>query len=206
MSRPAVGCINGLDTAPASRTLASVSSRAPTTRTLLRFPGPLALLRVLSGEVPSLHHADAARVFLGDERLWDWPGVREFGALSVFDADRFGPAPHGVDGWYTCPVQALGPDDALYVPDAECASLVAGCRTARAARRRLPPDHGPRVERARAAMVAYDAVAAHVEAARTRGLTSGQPTALPPALRGLLNRPLHMLTPAERAALVEALV
>lgn len=179
-----------------------MSSTATRTRTLLRFPGPLALLRVLAGEAPCLHHAEASRVFLGDERLWDWPGVREFGALAVFDVDRFGPVPHGIEGWYTCPVQPLGPDDALYVPDAECASMVAGCRNARAARRRLPPDLAPRIERARAAMVAYDAAAAHVEAARTRGLPPGLPT----ALRPLLNRPMHMLTPAERAALVEALV
>ena len=174
-------------------------------RTLLRFPGPLVLLRVLAGERPTLHQPGAARVFLGDERLWDWPGVREFGALALFDADRFSPEPHGIEGWFTSAVALidplLGPEDTLYVPDAECASMVSACRTARAARRRLPPDHGPRVERARAAMVAYDGAAAQVEAGRARGAAS----TLPPALRALLNRPLHMLTPAERAALVQAL-
>ena len=139
---------------------------APPPRMLLRFPGPLALQRVLAGERPTLHHADAPRVFLGDDRLWDWPGVREFGALAILDADRFAPVPHGIDGWFTCAVRPLGPDDALYVPDPECARAVSGARTARTARRRLPDEYGTRVERARAAMADYDALAARIEAAR----------------------------------------
>lgn len=181
-----------------------MASTARTPRTLLRFPGPLALLRVLGGERPTLHHADAPRVFLGDERLWDWPGLRPFGALAVFDADRFDPAPHEVAGWFTCAVRPLGPDDALYVPDAEAAGVVSGCRTARTARRRLAtalPDHAARVARARALMQAYDADAASVDAARA----DGRALALPAPVRGLLNRPLHLLDADERRRLVAAL-
>jgi hypothetical protein len=173
-------------------------------RTLLRFPGPLALLKVLGGERPTLHHADAPRVFLGDHRLWDWPDVRSFGALAVLDADRFEPVPHDIEGWYTCAVVPLGAEDAVYVPDAECAGVVTGCRTARTARRRLTtavPDLAARVAQARAAMVAYDADAAAVDAARSEPRAA----ALPAPLRALLNRPLHLLEADERRRLVAAL-
>jgi hypothetical protein len=49
-------------------------------------------------------------------------------------------------------------------------------------------------------MRAYDALAAAVEAARDAG-ESGSIPRWPASLRALLNRPLHLLTAAERAAL-----
>lgn len=173
-------------------------------RTLLRFPGPLALLKVLGGERPTLHHADAPRVFLGDDRLWDWPGVRAFGALAVLDADRFEPVPHDIAGWYTCAVRPLGADDAVFVPDPECAGVVAGARTARTARRRLAtavPDLAARVAQAQAAMLTYDADAAAVDAVRA----DPRVQTLPAPVRSLLNRPLHLLDADERRQLVAAL-
>jgi hypothetical protein len=171
-----------------------------TPRTLLRFPGPLALLRVLEGAPPTLHRAGETRVFLADERLWDWPGPADFGALAVFDADRFAPEPHPTPGWYVCRVATLAPGDALYVPDAESAAAVFGAPSAEAARPRLPPQHGRRVAIRLDAMRAYDALAAAVEAARDAG-ESGSIPRWPASLRALLNRPLHLLTAAERAAL-----
>ncbi len=170
-------------------------------RTLLRFPGPLALLRVLEGAPPTLHRAGETRVFLADERLWNWPGPADFGALAVFDADRFDPEPHPTPGWYVCRVAPLTPDDALFVPDAESAAAVLGSPSAEAARPRRPPQHDARVEARRAAMRVYDALAAAVEAARDAGETGPIPR-WPAALRALLNRPLHLLTAAERSALV----
>jgi hypothetical protein len=173
-------------------------------RTLLRFPGPLALARVLAGERPTLHRAGETRVFLADERLWDWPGPTSFGALAVFDADRFAPEPHPTPGWYVCRVAPLEADDALYVPDAESAAAVVGASSARDAVPRLPPRHDARVAERAAAIRAYDRLAAAVEAAREAG-ERGPVPGWPAALRGLLHRPLHLLTPAERDALAAVL-
>lgn len=158
-------------------------------RALLRYPGPLALLRVLEGEAPALHHPEAPQVFLGDDRLWAWPGVREFGALALLDADRLGPIPHPViDGWYTCAVRPLSRREVLYVPDAECAQCVQPAPNATAARKHLPADYDRRVAAAASAMRAYDE-------ALSRVLATGHP----------LHQPLHMFPPAERAALLRRL-
>lgn len=175
-------------------------------RTLWRFPGPLALARVLDGAPATLHHDDAAAVYLGDLGLWDWPGVAEFGALSIFGADRWAPRPGAVDGWFVIDPAPVDPSAVLYVPDRRCAAAVAGAADAADARRRLPAHYAGAVGEARQAIERYDRVSRRVvDRLRTldghgRGLDG-----LPERWRRDARTPLHMLSPAARERLARAL-
>lgn len=169
--------------------------------TLWRFPGPLALGRVLAGEPPTLHHPDAGRVFVGDDRLWSWPGVAEFGALTLFDAARYAPRPGPVDGWFVIDPQPLDPARVLYVPDQSTARRVAGARDAAEARARLGEGYGPALAEVERAIARYDAVGRRVIA----GLDALGEAGIPPDWRSEALTPLHMLPPARRDALADAL-
>lgn len=182
------------------------SPATPSRRTLWRFPGPLPLARVLDGAPPTLHHADATAVYLGDLSLWDWPGVAEFGALSIFDADRLDPRPAEVDGWFVVAPATLDAGRVLYVPDRRCAVAVAGAADAAAARIRLPEHHAAAVTEARRAMARYDRVSQRVtERLRTLDARGRGLDALPERWRDDARTPLHMLPPARRERLSRAL-
>ncbi len=171
------------------------------TLTLWRFPGPIALLDVLGGAPATLHHDGAEVAWLGDSTLWDWPGVAEFGALTVFGAERLEPAPGAVAGWYTVAVRSLEPNAVLYVPDRGCARAVAGALDADAARARLPAGYDAAVGEARRAMARYDTVSQRVvDAIETLG-----DDGIPMPWRRAARTPLHMLRRAEREALADAL-
>ncbi len=175
-------------------------------RTLWRFPGPLALGRILDGAPPALHHTAATEVYLGDLTLWDWPGVAEFGALSIFDADRLGPRPGAVAGWFTVAPATLDAAHVLYVPDRRCAARVAGAPDAAAARARLPGHYAAGVAEARRAMERYDAVSRRVvERLRALDDSGAGVDALPARWRAPARTPLHMQPPARREALARAL-
>lgn len=171
------------------------------TLTLWRFPGPIALLDVLAGAPPTLHHAEAEVAWLGDLSLWDWPGVAEFGALAVFDAGRFEPAPGAVTGWYTVAVRPLDGARALYVPDRGCARAVAGAVDAAEARTRLPAGYDAAVGEARRAMARYDTVSKRV----VRAIETLGDDGIPMTWRRAAQTPLHMLPRVEREALADAL-
>lgn len=169
--------------------------------TLWRFPGPIALLDVLAGAAPTLHHDAASIAYLGDDTLWDWPGVAEFGALTLFGADRLDPRPAEVAGWYTAPVQRLDPGAVLYVPDRGCARAVDRAPDAAAARRCLPPGYDAAVGEARRAMARYDMISQRVVTAR-EALGDDR---IPARWRRAAHTPLHLLPRAEREALADAL-
>lgn len=171
------------------------------TLTLWRFPGPIALLDVLGGAQPTLHHDGAERAWLGDATLWDWPGVAEFGALTVFGAERFEPAPGAVAGWYTVAVRPLDPAGVLYVPDRGCARAVDGALDADAARARLPTGYAAAVGEARRAMAQYDTVSQRV----ARAIETLGDDGIPMPWRRAARTPLHMLPRVEREALADAL-
>ncbi|MCB9529235.1 MAG: hypothetical protein H6701_12780 [Myxococcales bacterium] len=169
--------------------------------TLWRFPGPIALLDVLAGARPTLHHDAATAAYLGDDTLWDWPGVAEFGALTIFGADRLDPRPAAIAGWYTVPVGPLDPGAVLYVPDRGCARAVDAAPDAAAARARLPLGYDAAVGEARRAMARYDLISRRVVAAR-EALGEAR---LPARWRRAVDTPLHLLPRAEREALADAL-
>lgn len=171
------------------------------TLTLWRFPGPIALLDVLGGAQPTLHHDGAEVAWLGDASLWDWPGVAEFGALTVFGAERLDPAPGAVAGWYTVAVRPLERAGVLYVPDRGCARAVAGAPDAGAARGRLPPGYDAAVGEARRAMARYDTISQRV----VRAIETLGDDGIPMACRRAVRTPLHMLPRPEREALADAL-
>lgn len=175
-------------------------------RTLWRYPGPIALGRVLDGAPPTLHHPDAIRVFVGDASLWRWPGVAEFGALSIFDAARFDPRPGPVEGWFVIDPAPLDPAAVLYVPDRRCAQAVAGAPDADVARSRLPDGYPEAVAEARRAIARYDTLSAQVvEGLEALGVGGADPIdRLPPRWREAARTPLHMLPPAGRRALATA--
>lgn len=172
---------------------------------LLRFSGPLPLLELLEGAPLRLHRPDAARVHLGDAQLWDWPGVREFGAIAVLDVDRFDPvgdAFQAAAGWSLLTPSAaakVGPDDALYVPDAESAAAIAGARRVSEAQALLPTDRAHRVVARRAALLRYRDQLPAIEAVHAAGWVER----LPPELRRAFDRPFHMV-PAELREAVHA--
>lgn len=169
--------------------------------TLWRFPGPIALLDVLAGAPPTLHHDAATVAWLGDLSLWHWPGVAEFGALTIFGADRLDPTPAEIAGWYTVPVRALDPAAVLYVPDRGCARAIEGAPDAAAARHRLPPGYDAAVGEMRRAMARYDAISRRVVTARE---ALGE-AAIAHHLRRAIDTPLHLLPRPEREALADAL-
>lgn len=174
-------------------------------RTLWRFPGPLALARMLDGAPPALHHPDARRVYVGElAALWAWPGVPEFGALSIFDADRLAPTPVETEGWFVVAPAALDPRAVLYVPDRRCAEAVLGAADAEQARARLPGEHcAAATAEARRAMSRYDAVSRRVvDALEALG---DDLNAVPERWRADAATPLHMLPPPRRDALAAAL-
>lgn len=175
-------------------------------RTLWRFPGPLALGRVLDGAPPTLHHPDAQTVYLGDRGLWSWPGVTEFGALSIFDAERLDPRPGPVSGWFVVDPAPLDAARVLYVPDRRCADAVAGCPDVATARARLPAHYPAAVGEARQAIERYDAITRRmVDGLRALTGDGVDPVdRLPRRWRTAARTPLHMLPPARRRALVEA--
>lgn len=173
--------------------------------TLWRFPGPLALRAVLDGAPPTLHHLEARVAYLGDLSLWRWPGVSEFGALTVFAADGLAPQPTEIPGWYTVDLAAVGVAlDArrvLFVPDERCAAAVEGAADAAAARRRLPADYDAAVGEVRQAMERYDALSQRVvDAWQTLG-----DDRVPDRWRETLDTPLHLLPRATRDALADGL-
>ncbi|MCA9538663.1 MAG: hypothetical protein KC620_07225 [Myxococcales bacterium] len=170
-------------------------------RTLWRFPGPLALQAVLDGAPPTLHHPDAPLAFVGDLRLWAWPGVAEFGALTLFDAAALAPEATEIAGWYRVTVRPLDGGQILYVPDEKCARAVEGAAGVDEARARLPAEYAEAVAETKRAMARYAEVVDRVIAAREQ-LPAER---VPPDWRTALDTPLHLQPPAARAALAAAL-
>lgn len=198
--------VPGAGTTPLPAASGATAASRPSPRTLWRFPGPIALARGLDGQPPRLHHADADEVYLGDMTLWDWPGVDEFGALSIFDAARLAPRPGPVAGWFVAAPTALDAAAVLYVPDRRCAAAVAGAPDAAAARARLPAHYVAAVAESRRAMERYDAVSRRVaDRLQTLDVAGAGLEALPEHWHDAARTPLHMLPPARREGLARAL-
>jgi hypothetical protein len=128
---------------------------------LVRLPAPAVLRSMLAEDGPFTLHADGFdAVFVGDpERIWAWPGVERFGAVSLLDPWALSPIhATGFDDYGAYLIDArqpIDPETAVYVPDAECCRSIGGAACWDQARELLPPDYADRLAGALARLDAY---------------------------------------------------
>lgn len=135
---------------------------------LARFPEPAALRRLLREGTPvPLHDPAFDAMFVGrPSRIWDWPGVREMGAVLLLDPWPLSPLKASVHDALIVDARApVPPERTIYVPDPECAALAEGCETFAEARARMPADWRRRLDAALARIDAHIAKALAAAAA-----------------------------------------
>ena len=117
---------------------------------LARAPSPAAVRRLLCGDAQTpLHDPRFDAMFVGTlDRIWAWPGAREFGVVVLLNPWSLSPVRAGAFDGYLVSTTTIDPDATAYAPDEEVASLVAGARTWAEARSALPSDYGARLRAA----------------------------------------------------------